>query len=49
VWLRRAERALGGNDAAEAAELMRLSALLDARRWPTERVVEVFETDRTDA
>ncbi|MFF9171735.1 MULTISPECIES: hypothetical protein [unclassified Streptomyces] len=45
TWMRRAERALNGNDGAEAAELLRLSAVLDARRWPTERVAEIFEFD----
>ncbi|SEC33450.1 hypothetical protein SAMN04490357_1747 [Streptomyces misionensis] len=42
IWLLRATRAVRDNDAAEAAEVMRLSVALDGRTSPTERVQDVF-------
>ncbi|MEW2257244.1 hypothetical protein [Streptomyces sp. NPDC047869] len=46
VWDMRAHRALKNGNADEAAELMRLSALLDARRSPREEVPGIFEDTR---
>ncbi|MFJ8808501.1 hypothetical protein [Streptomyces sp. NPDC102490] len=42
VWAIRAKWADRNGDKEEAAELMRLLALLDARRSPRERVTDVF-------
>lgn len=42
IWLRRAARASRNGDAVEAAEVMRLSVILDARTSPLDQVPEVF-------
>ncbi|CAL9377719.1 hypothetical protein SUDANB43_00990 [Streptomyces sp. enrichment culture] len=42
VWALRAKWADRNGDEVEAAELMRLLALLDARRSPRDRVTDVF-------
>lgn len=46
IWLLRAKRADKQGDSAEAAELMRLSELLDARRHPRDHVPGIFTEDR---
>ncbi|MFF3330008.1 hypothetical protein ACFYWX_10685 [Streptomyces sp. NPDC002888] len=45
MWHTRAHRALKENDVDEAAELMRLSALLDARKNPRDRVPGIFQDE----
>ncbi|MFE6471498.1 hypothetical protein ACFVGP_09085 [Streptomyces rochei] len=47
VWVLRAKWADRNDDAKEAAELMRLSALLDARRSPMEQVPGIFTKRKT--
>ncbi|WP_437072124.1 hypothetical protein [Streptomyces sp. enrichment culture] len=42
MWALRAKWADRNGDEVEAAELMRLLALLDARRSPRDRVTDVF-------
>ncbi|MFE9496311.1 hypothetical protein [Streptomyces collinus] len=42
----RAHRAARTGDATEAAELLRLCALLDARRSPRDEVPGIFEDSR---
>lgn len=49
VWLLRAKWADRNGDKVEAAELMQLVALIDARRSPLERVQGVFTKDRAGA
>jgi hypothetical protein len=45
----RAKRALRDEDGAEAAELLRLADVLDARKYAYERVPEVFKHGREKA
>ncbi|MGZ3097915.1 hypothetical protein [Streptomyces sp. H72] len=45
----RAKRADRSDDAPEAAELMRLVVLLDARRHPREHVPGIFRDDEAEA
>ncbi len=47
VWCRRASGAVKHGDATEAAELLRLSDLLDTRRAPTETVAGVITGDKS--
>ena len=49
AYMLRAKRALRHNDGVEAAELLRLSDVLDARKSKRERVPEVFTQDRAKA
>ena len=43
VWCRRAHGASEAGNGAEAAKLMRISALLDSRKSPSDRVFEAFD------
>lgn len=49
AYMFRARRALRHSDGGEAAELLRLSDVLDARKSKRERVPEVFTHDRAKA
>ncbi|MEU3297327.1 hypothetical protein ABZ722_33965 [Streptomyces longwoodensis] len=49
AFMLRARRALRHHDGAEAAELLRLSDVLDARKNKFQRVPEVFTVDRSKA
>jgi len=49
AYMLRAKRALRRKDGAEAAELLRLSDVLDARKSKHERVPDVFTHDRERA
>ncbi|MFJ2737312.1 hypothetical protein [Streptomyces sp. NPDC087317] len=49
LWFLRAKRAAKRNDVEEAAELLRLAALLDARRSPREKVPGFFKDDEVHA